>query len=103
MSHPAEVVAGGMEKRGWFWAALPWLLMAAPMVTQAISRFRGPSSFESLQVPQHMRMPHHFGPRHALQHAGLQQLEQHIPQALQGTPFEQVIQGLHGYRSGAGF
>ncbi len=38
MSHPAEVA---VEKQAGFMAALPWIMMAMPAVTQLIEKFTG--------------------------------------------------------------
>ena len=38
MSHPAEIAA---EKQAGFMAALPWIMMAMPAVTQLLEKFTG--------------------------------------------------------------
>ena len=71
MSHPAEDVAAGMEKQGWIGTAISLGLMAMPMITDLISRWRGGGQ-QQQQQQQGFQQLHQYGPQHGYQY-GLRQ------------------------------
>ena len=102
MKHPAELVAG-MDKRAWFWQALPWLMMAAPFATQLVDKFRGGSPtgedpFKQLQVPGYDEAAEHNP--YGLSKMTKQYVEHSAPHKV-FPALHSVSQGLQKYRAGA--